>query len=328
MYLPTRRVLLLAFAAALQPFALPAHAQTYPEKPVKMVVGFAPGGPTDILARITATALGKALGTTVIVDNRAGGGGLIGAQSVAKADADGYTILFAGDGQLTLLPQMAAKAGYETERDFVPIHMVSGQSNVLIANKSSGITDMDSLIARAKANPGGLSFGSAGNGTPSHLVGALFENATGVKLLHVPYKGAGPAMTDLIAGQTQLMFVGTPVALQQTVRPQMAVLAITGGKRSPSLPQVPTFAEAGVKGLGDETGVWWAVMAPARVPAAIQARLVQAMKTALADPELRATFAAQGVDLLDHDAATVGQWIRRDHERWAALIKAQKIATE
>lgn len=324
----SRRLLLAAIVTALPVLPFSAQAQNYPDKPVKLVVGFAAGGPTDILARIFATAFGKALGTSVIVDNKGGGGGAIGAQAVARSDPDGYTLMFAGDGQLALLPQMMTKAGYETKRDFVPIGSVAGQSNVLIANKASGITDLPSLLAQAKAHPGRISFGSAGNGTPTHLVAALFENATGVKLLHVPYRGAGPAMADLLGGQTNLMFVGTPVALQQASRPQMAVIAITGNKRSPSLPQVPTFAEAGIRGMGDETAVWWAVVAPAQVPQAIQAKLVQAMKTAMADPELRAAIAAQGADVLDKDGATVTNWIARDHARWAGLIKSKKITTE
>lgn len=303
-------------------------AQSYPDKPVKMVVGFAPGGPTDILARVVATAMGKTLGQSVIVENKTGGGGLIGAQAVARANPDGYTILFAGDGQLTLLPQLSAKAGYESRRDFAPIRMVAGQSNVLMANKASGITDMATLIARAKASPGKITYGSAGNGTPTHLIGALFESATGVSLLHVPYKGAGPAMTDLLGGQIDMMFVGMPVALQHAARDQMTVLAVTGNKRSPKLANVPAFAEAGVKGLGDETAVWWAVVVPASVPQAIRSRLDAAVKDALNNPDLRKTFAAQGVDLLDQDGATTSQWIERDHARWAALIRDKKIAAD
>lgn len=323
----TRRLMLAALCASTA-MPLATHAQGYPDKPVRLVVGFAPGGPTDILARIVATALGKALGTSIIVENKAGGGGVIAAQGLTKAAPDGYTLMFAGDGQLTLLSQLTPSAGYDALRDFVPIRMAAGQSNVLIANKASGVTDVAALIAQAKARPDGLSFGSAGNGTPSHLVGALFENATGVKLLHVPYKGAGPAMTDLLGGQIQLMFVGTPVAVRQAAQPQVQLLATTGQKRSARLPNLPTFAELGIQGLGDETGVWWAVVAPAGVAPTIQAKLAQAMKTALEDPTLRAAFVEQGVDLLDHDAATVRQWIARDHARWAALIKARKISTD
>ncbi|SFC43828.1 Tripartite-type tricarboxylate transporter, receptor component TctC [Polaromonas sp. OV174] len=306
----------------------PAVAQSYPDKPVKMVVGFAPGGPTDILARVVATAMGKTLGNSVIVDNKAGGGGLLGAQSVAKAAPDGYTILFAGDGQLTLLPQLSNKAGYETQRDFAPIRMVAGQSNVLMVNKATGISDMATLIARAKASPGQLTYGSAGNGTPTHLVGALFENATGLSLLHVPYKGAGPAMTDLIGGQIDMMFVGMPVALQQAGRDQVTILAVTGNKRAVKLANVPTFTQAGIKGLGDETAVWWAVMVPAGVPQAIRSRLDAAVKEALNSPELRKSFTAQGVELLDQDATTTSQWIERDRARWATLIKNKKITAE
>ena len=171
----------------------------YPNKPVRMLVGFAPGGPTDILARIVAVSLGKSLGQSVVVDNRAGAGGAIAAQALAKADPDGYTLLFAGDGQLTLLPQLNPRAGYESLRDLAMVRTVASQSNVLMARRSSGIVSVDALIRQAKAKPGKLSFGSAGNSTPTHLAGVLFEEATQTELLHIPYRGASAAMTVNVA---------------------------------------------------------------------------------------------------------------------------------
>lgn len=305
-----------------------AQAQSYPDKPVKMVVGFAPGGPTDILARILAKTLSTTLGANVLVDNRAGAGGMIGTQQAAKADPDGYTILFAGDGQLTLLPQLNKNAGYDTNKDFVAVRQIVGQSNVLLVNKSSGITDVPGLLAKAKASPGKINYGSGGNGTPSHLIGVLLEGSTGIELLHIPYKGAAPAMTDLIGGQLDMMFVGMPVALQQATRENLKVLAVTGDKRNSSLPDTPTFAELGVKGLGAETAVWWAVMAPAGTPPAIQAKLSQAIKAAMADPELRATYAKQGVDILDQDGAVTMKRVAVDQARWAELIRQKKISAE
>ncbi len=323
----TRRQWMAATALTLTspPWAL---AQTYPARPIRMLVGFAPGGPTDILARTVAPALSKAIGQSVIVDNRAGAGGALAAQQLAKADADGYTIMFAGDGQLALLPQLIKNAGYETLRDIAPIHTVAGQANVLMANKSSGITDLASLVRKAKAEPGRITYGSAGNGTPTHLVGALFETATGVELLHVPYRGAGPAMSDFLGGRLDLMFVGMPVAAQHAGNDKLAVLAVTGDQRATRFPDVPTFAELGVKGLGAETDVWWAVVAPKGTPEPVRARLDQAVRAALTDPQLLQAFATQGVAVVDRDAAATAQRTAQDHARWAQLIKSGKLKVE
>ncbi|MFD0668791.1 Bug family tripartite tricarboxylate transporter substrate binding protein [Ramlibacter sp. MAHUQ-53] len=322
-----RRRHLLGAASLL---AVPAStwAQDYPSRPVRLLVGFAPGGPTDLLARVVAVALGKALGQSVVVDNRAGAAGALAAQATAKADADGYTLLFAGDGQLTLLPQLLPAAGYSTQRDLAVVRTVAGQSNVLLAQRSAGITDMPSLLRAVRARPGKVSYGSAGNGTPSHLVGALFETATGTELLHVPYRGAGPAMGDFIGGRLDLMFVGMPVASQHAQDPKFVPLAVTGRRRSPRLPQVPTFAELGIAGLGDETDVWWALAAPAATPASVRARLDAALRAAMEDPQVRQAFETQGVELVDRDAAATQARIRADEARWAGLLKAGKVRPE
>ena len=315
-------------AAALLGAPLPIRAQEYPSRPVRMLVGFPPGGPTDILARILAAAMSRSLGQGVVVDNRAGAAGAIASQALAKAERDGYTVMFAGDGQLTLLPQMSPAAGYSVQRDFALVRTVAGQSNVLIAHRRAGIEDMPSLLRAAQGRPGGLGYGSAGSGTPSHLVGALFENATRTELLHVPYRGVGPAMTDFLGGRLDMMFVGMPVAVQHAQNPKLVTLAVTGRRRSPRLPEVPTFAELGIEGLGDETDVWWAVAAPAGTPAAVLARLDAAVRDALGDPQLRQSFDAQGVELPDRDAAATVARIRTDEARWAALLKSGRIRPE
>lgn len=323
----TRRQFVAASALSLSTPGL-LRAQGYPTKPVRMVVGFAPGGPSDILARIVAVALGKALGQNVVIENRAGGGGAVAAQALARGEMDGYTIMFAGDGQLTLLPQLSASAGYDTLRDFAAIRMVVGQSNVLLGSRSSGITDMASLLRIAREQPEKLSYGSAGNGTPSHLIGTLFEEATGTRLLHSPYRSAGPAMTDFLGGRLDAMFVDMPLASQHAQDKRLVALATTGRKRSPTLPDVPTFTELGIPGLGEETDVWWAIVVPTATPAAIQARLDAALRTALQDPTLRQNFEKQGVELLDRPAAATIARIKSDQARWAKLIKAGKIRPE
>ncbi len=322
-----RRTLTLAMAGLL---AAPATvwAQGYPTKPVRMVVAFAAGGPTDVLARIMAAGMSTALGQQVIVDNRPGGGGMLGTREATKAAPDGYTVLFAGDAALTVQPLMSKSAGYDAKKDFTPLRLLASQSNVLMASRAKDIADVAGLVSRAKAKPGAVSFGSAGNGSPSHLIGALFESQAGIDLLHVPYKGAAPAMTDLIGGQTDVMFVGMPVALQNATRKELVPLAVTGDKRHPGLPNVPTFAEAGIKGLGSETAIWWSLMAPAGLAPEVRQRLDAATQAALSDPEVKKGFAVQGVDVLNLDAVTMAKWIERDQAKWGALIKAGKISTE
>lgn len=322
-----RRFMALALAAT---FLLPttALAQAFPSRPVKLVVSFAAGGPTDVLARIVAQGMSKTLGQQVIVENRVGGGGTIGTKDVAKAQADGYTLLFAGDAALTVQPQLAPTAGYDASKDFTPLRLVASQSNVLVVTASKGITDVKTLLELAKSKQGALTFGSAGNGSPSHLIGALFENQAGVDLVHVPYKGAAPAMTDLIGGQIDMMFVGTPVALQNATRKELKLLAVTGDKRLRSLPHVPTFAEVGINQLGSETAVWWSVMAPAGLPAAVQSALDEALRTALSDGQVKKNLSTQGVDVLNLDAKTTAQWISRDQAKWGALIRAKKFSAE
>lgn len=324
---PRRHVLSLALALLC---AVPATgiAQTYPSRPVRLVVSFAAGGPTDAIARIVAMGMTKALGQQVIVDNRAGGGGMLGTKEASKAPADGYTLLFAGDAALTVQPQLSKNAGYDAQKDFTPLRLVASQVNVLVASSAKNLPNVATLISRAKAEPGKLFFGSAGNGSPSHLIGELFKTNTGTDLTHVPYKGAAPAMTDLIGGQTDLMFVGMPVALQNEVRKELKLLAVTGAKRSPSLPNIPTFAELGIQGLGAESSVWWAVMGPPGLTPAVQARLDAALQSALTDAEVSKALASQGVDVLNLDAKTTAQWITRDYLKWGKLIKTNQITAD
>lgn len=327
MMMTKRSCLALALAGLLAAPTL-STAQDFPNKPIRMVVAFSAGGPTDVLARVVAKGMSTALGQQVIIDNKAGAGGMIGTREVANAKADGYTILFGGDAALTVQPQMSKSAGYDGLKDFTPMRLVAAQTNVLVAHKSVGVTNVAGLVAKAKAKTDAVSFGSAGVGTPAHLIGALFESQAGVALLHVPYKGAAPAMTDLIGGQVNVMFVGMPVANQNKTRPELVMLAVTGDKRSPNMPDVPTFAEAGIKGLGAESAIWWSVMGPPGLPADVTAKLDAALKTALSDPEIRNGLNLQGVDVLNQDAATTTQWLKRDYAKWGKLIQDKKISAD
>lgn len=322
----TKRSCLALAVAGLLAAPTVAMAQDFPSKPVRMVVAFSAGGPTDVLARVVAKGMGAALGQQVIVDNKAGAGGMIGTREVAKASADGYTILFGGDAALTVQPQMSKTAGYDGVKDFTPLRLVATQTNVLVAHKSVGVSNVAELVAKAKSE--GISFGSAGVGTPAHLIGALFESQAGVNLLHVPYKGAAPAMTDLIGGQVNVMFVGMPVANQNKTRPELVLLAVTGDKRAPGMPDVPTFAEAGIKGLGGESAIWWSVMAPPGLPAQVKAKLDAALQAALNDPEVRNGLTQQGVEVLNLDSATTTQWLKRDTAKWGKLIQEKNISAD
>lgn len=304
-----------------------AFAADFPTKTVTMVVAFAPGGPTDSLARAVAVGLSKALGQQVIIDNKAGAGGILGTKSASTAKPDGYTILFAGDAALSVQPQLTKSAGYNALKDFTSLRLIASQSNVLMANQSKGIPDVATLKARAKAQPDTITYGSAGNGSPSHLIGALFESQAGVNLLHVPYKGAAPALTDLMGGQVDLMFVGMPSAMQNISRKDLVMLAVTGDKRSSDLPNVPTFAELGIKELGSETAIWWGIVGPAGLPADVAAKLEAASATAMKDPQVTAALTKLGVDVVDKDAKTMVSWIERDTAKWAKLIKEKKVVT-
>lgn len=326
--LRTSAATLLATAIGLSSALAHGQTQDYPARPVKMLVGFAAGGPTDVLARIVANGLSRNLGQQVLIDNRPGVGGVIANKEIARAPADGYNLVFAGDATLTVQPQVVPSAGYEPLKDFTPLRLIAAQTNVLVTNTSKGLPDVAALLAKTRQNPGRLSYGSAGSGSPSHLIGALFSARTATEMVHVPYKGAAPAFTDLIGGQIDAMFVGMPVALQNANRPELKLLAITGAKRSRDLPNVPTFDELGISGLGSETAVWWAVMAPARLPADVAQRLEQAIQATLQDPEVRKNLAAQGVDILDLDSKTTTQWIQRDSARWAELIRSKKVTIE
>lgn len=326
--MPKRRFCLHLLAATALTAPLGVAAQTYPERPIKVVVAFAAGGPTDVLARVVAAGLAQAIGQQVIVENRPGAGGQLGAREAARAKPDGYTLLFAGDAMLTVQPQLQKAPGYDPQADFTPLRLVAAQSNVLAVHAGKGIADLAGLIASAKASPGRLTFGSAGKGSPSHLIGALFQSEAGVDLVHVPYRGAGPAMADLVGGQVDAMFVGMPTALQYAHRPELRLLAVTGDQRHPGLPAVPTFAEAGIGRLGSETSIWWSLMGPAGLPAAVQARLDDALKAALDDAQVRRQLAPLGVEVLNLDAATTRAWMVRDHAKWGALIQAGRISGE
>jgi tripartite-type tricarboxylate transporter receptor subunit TctC len=323
--MPIRRRSLVALAAAaLASRSLRAQG-AWPTKPVRIVVPFAPGGTTDILARALAPELAKAVGQSFIVENKAGAGGNLGADIVAKSPPDGYTLLMGTVGTQAINPSLYPKMPYDAAKDFVPITLVAGVPNVLVMNpakaKAAGITDVRSLIAYARANPGKLNMASSGNGTSIHLSGELFKTMTGTYMVHFPYKGSGPALLDLIGGTMDLMFDNLPSALPQVKAGKLVALAVTSGERSAALPDVPTVAEAGpVKGF--EATSWFGLLAPAGTPADIVQRVQQESAKALASPALKERLLSQGAIPGGTSPAEFGRFIAAETKKWAAVVKA------
>ncbi|MBY0411831.1 MAG: tripartite tricarboxylate transporter substrate binding protein, partial [Burkholderiaceae bacterium] len=289
---------LLAGAAWFMPGT--AHAQAaWPNKPVRIVVPFAPGGTTDILARAMAPELTRAFGHPFIVDNRAGAGGNVGADIVAKSPADGYTLLMGTVGTHGINRALYAKLPYDPIKDFVPITLVAAVPNVMVMNadkaKSMGITNVQDFIRAAKANPGKFNMASSGNGTSIHLAGELFKSMTGTFMLHLPYRGSGPALLDMVAGNADVMFDNLPSSMAQIKAGKLTALAVTSSERSSALPDVPTVEQAGGPTLkGYEASSWFGLLAPAGTPADIVNRIQQEVAKSLATPALKERLSAQG----------------------------------
>ncbi len=319
------RVRLVAFGLMVATLGL-AQAQSgpWPNKPVRIVVPFAPGGTTDILARALAPELGKAFGQTFIIDNKAGAGGNLGADMVAKSPLDGYTLLMGTVGTQSINPALYPKMPYDAVKDFVPITLMAGVPNVLVMNPAKAaeakITNVRSLIAYARANPGKLNMASSGNGTSIHLSGELFKSMTGTYMVHIPYRGSGPALLDLIGGQMDLMFDNLPSALPHIKSGKLVALAVTSSQRSAALPDVPTVAEAGpVKGF--DASSWFGLVAPAGTPPDIVNRLQQETAKALASPALNERLLAQGAIPGGMAPAEFGRFIAAEAKKWSAVVK-------
>ena len=318
-----------ALAFALGAFAASGFAQgsaaAWPNKPVRIVVPFAPGGTTDILARALAPELGKAFGQSFIVENKPGAGGNTGADLVAKSPADGYTLLMGTVGTQAINPALYPKMPYDAVKDFAPITLFAGVPNVLVMNPAKAaayrITDVKSLIAYAKANPGKLNMASSGNGTSIHLSGELFKTMSGTYMVHFPYRGSGPALLDLIGGTMDLMFDNLPSALPQIKAGKLVALALTSGERSIALPDLPTVAEAGpLKGF--EASSWFGLLAPAGTPPDIVNRVQQETAKALATPALKERLVSQGAIPGGNTPAQFTQFIAAEAKKWAQVVRA------
>ncbi|MDO5626265.1 MAG: tripartite tricarboxylate transporter substrate binding protein [Pseudomonadota bacterium] len=314
----TRRIALLALAAC----ATLASAQGYPVKPVRLVVPYAPGGSADIAARLVAEDWGKALGQPMVVDNRAGAGGNIGVDAVAKSTADGYTIGLQ-TVSLAINPALFPKMPYDTLKDLAPIGMVASSQHVLVVNNTVPAKTVEELVALAKARPGQLNYGSAGSGSTFHMAAELFKSVADTDIVHVPYRGGGPALVDTIGGQVNMSFPVLSAAQQHVAAGKLRVLGVTGARRSPLMPDAPTIAEAGAPGYQFET--WFMVFAPVGTPPEVMTRLNAALNQALNSPKVRERMTKEGFDPLPGTAAQAGARLAQELPKWARLVKERGI---
>jgi len=321
----------LALAAVLWVPALLAPAlavaqPAWPTKPIRLVVPFAAGGTTDILARALAPELQRALGQPVVVDNKPGAGGNSGSTEVAKSPADGYTLLMGTVGTHAINASLYPKMPFDPVKDFVPITLVAGVPNVLVMNpafaQKHGIHNVADFITAAKANPGKFNFASSGNGTSIHLSGELFKSMTGTFMVHFPYRGSGPALIDLIGGSVDLMFDNLPSALQQVKAGKLKALAVTSAKRSDAIAELPTIAEAGGPALkGYEASSWFGLMAPAGTPVEVISRIQQETAKALVSPALKERLLSQGAIPGGGSSAEFASFIAAESKKWAQVVK-------
>jgi len=315
------RIVFVAVAATLAMCAsVPASAQSYPTRPITLVVPFAPGGSTTIVARSIADKLADLLGQQIIVDNRAGAGGTIGTKAVAKSTPDGYTLLLGYTGTLAIGPTLYPNAGYDPRKDFAPIGMIGNAPNSLVVHPSFPVHSVKELIAHAKANPGKVNYGSAGVGTVSHVSGEYFASAANIKLVHIPYKGTGPALADLIGGHIPMAFAPIPATHSNVASGTLRGLAVTSAKRSSLVPDLPTIAESGIPDF--EASLYYGIVAPAGTPRPIVDKLNEALRTALADPEVRKRLVNDGTDVTPGSPEEYAAHIDRDETRWSAVVKA------
>jgi len=312
--------LLFALTAGL------AQAQGFPSKPLRMLVGFAPGGANDILARIVSQKLSESLAQPVIVENRAGNAGLIAAELLAKAAPDGHTLMLGSTGTQTIAPNLTASLPYDPVNGLAPVSLVGATPSALVVNPALPAHSVPELIALAKARPGRLTYASSGNGTTLHLAGELFKMMAGVELVHVPYKGNAPALTDVVGGQVDMIFSALPPLLPLAKTGKLRILGVGALERHRSAPEIATIAEQGLPGY--EMGTWYGVFATGGSPAEVLERLGAELRMALRDPKVRDTIAAQGIDPGASSPAEFRSFFRAEFDRWAKLIKDAGIKAD
>ncbi len=303
-----------------------AAAQNYPNRPVRLIVPFPAGGGNDTIARTVGNKLAIALGQQFVVDNRPGAGGIIGAEMAAHAPPDGYTLFLGGVASHGIVPNLRTKLGYDPVKDFAPVSLIAAAPLVLVVHPSVAATNVKELVQLAKAKPGQINFASNGTGGSSHMAAELFKMVTATDLTHVPYKGLSPALTDLLSGQVQLMFSSTIAMLPQVRAGKLRALAMTGARRSPAAPEIPTVTEAGYPGC--VTSSWYGVLAPALTPASIVDRLNREIAAAVKLPDVRERLNSEGAEPAGGSPAEFAAHIRSEIARWAQVIKTAKIRAD
>jgi tripartite-type tricarboxylate transporter receptor subunit TctC len=315
---------MLTLAAVTVVAASPSFA-AYPDRTVRIIVPFAPGGGTDLIARSMGTGMSQALGQSVIVENKPGGGTIIGTDAVAKSPADGYTLLIATFAH-AVNPSLQPKLPYATDKAFAPVILVGRSPNILVVKPDSPLKSVKDLIAAAKAAPGKLNFASQGNGTSAHLAGELFENLAKVNLTHVPYRGAGPAITDLLGGQVDMMFATAAAVTPFLQSGKLRAIGVTTAQRSPAYPNVPTIDENGVPGYAAES--WYGLYAPAGTPPEVIGKLNAAAKKAVESETFRKRAHDEGLIISAGDPAELSNYVRAEEARWSKIVKENNITPE
>jgi len=329
-----RRFARMLAAAACPALALlmplSATAQAFPNKPIRWIVPFPPGGPTDTFSRGAAQKLSEVLGQQILVENVPGAGASIGMERVARAAPDGYTIGLATTGTHAINPHLyGARLPHDTTRDFTPLTLAVRYVNVLIVNPKVPVSSVSDLVSYAKANPGKVNFGSAGNGSSNHLSGEVLKMVTGAPMQHVPYKGSAPALADVIGGNITFMFDILVTAMPSVQAGRVKALAVTSDRRSPYAPQVPTMAEAGVKGFSEAgSDLWFGIVGPAGIPKPVVQKLNEALITAMRSPEMRQRISAAGFELWTSTPDEFTRVIRQDRDRWGTIVKASGASVD
>lgn len=313
------RTVFPVLAALACTYAAGVHGQSYPAKPVRLIIPFAPGGGSDLMGRLLAQRLSDRFGQQFVVDNRPGAGGSIGTEAAVKAPPDGYTLVLGSTSEISINPSLYTRLSYNTLRDLAPVAIVAYTPLVLVVHPSMPTRSVKEVIALAKARPGEINFASAGNGTTTHLTGELFRSATGVNVVHVPYKGGGPAVAELVGGQTQMMFSTAPPVMPFVQGGRLRALAVTTARRSAALKDIPTMQEAGVKGF--EVTYWWGMFAPAAAGKSLIALLHKEINQILRTPDMIAAVAKQGAEASTMTIEQFTDFVKADAAKWAQAVK-------
>jgi len=323
--MPVWKTLLYAAAAVIGGIA-PAQAQTFPTRTITLVIPFAPGGSNTIVGRAIADKMAELLGEKIVIDNRPGAGGTVGSRAVAKSEPDGYTLLLSFTGTMAIAPSLYRNVGYDPRKDFAPIGLIGNAPNSLVVHPSFPAKSLAELIAYAKANPGKVNFGSAGAGTVSHITGEYFAHSAGIKLVHIPYKGTGPALTDLLGGHIPMAFAPIPASHANVSAGLLRALAVTSVARSSLLPDVPTIAESGLPGF--DASLYYGLVAPAGTPRPVIDKLNRTLQQALASAEVRKQLGLDGTEITPGSPEDYAAFIDKDEKKWSQLVRESGVDQE